>query len=94
MFPSRADTDVKEGDTVHIIGEFDESEHCDINNDQNMIIVNPDLLISGTTVVSTVHCMRRYLLEFSTCMTITSRNVSFEQLELAFDCLFILLRQP
>ncbi len=59
IFSYRADTDVTEGDTVHIIGEFNESGHCEINDHQNMIIVKPDLLVSGTTVVSTVHCMRR-----------------------------------
>ena len=51
---------MKEGDTVHIIAQIDPSaSHYVINNNKGLIVVNPDLLISGTTVVSTVQCMRR-----------------------------------
>ena len=57
---SRADSAVKEGDIVHIIAQIDpNASHYVINNNKGLIVVNPDLLISGTTVVSTVQCMRR-----------------------------------
>ena len=51
---------MKEGDIAHIIAQIDPSaSHYVINNNKGLIVVNPDLLISGTTVVSTVQCMRR-----------------------------------
>ena len=51
---------MKEGDIVHIIVQDAPSvSHYVINNNKGLIVVNPDLLISGTTVVSTVQCMRR-----------------------------------
>jgi len=36
---------------VNIIGEFDEWGNCDINHDNNFLIVHPDILVSGTRVV-------------------------------------------
>lgn len=45
---------------MHIIPGADPStSHVVINDKDGLIVVNPDLLISGTTVVSTVQCMRR-----------------------------------
>lgn len=39
------------GDTVNVIGQFDEGGNCDINHDNNFLIVHPDILVSGTRVV-------------------------------------------
>ena len=57
----RRDTHVKVGDIVNIVGEFDESGCCCISNDKNFIVAEPDTLLSGTSVVSSIHCMRRYV---------------------------------
>ncbi|XP_057735267.1 choline/ethanolaminephosphotransferase 1-like isoform X2 [Arachis stenosperma] len=36
------------GDTVNIIGQFDEGGSCDIGHENNFLIVHPDILLSGT----------------------------------------------
>lgn len=41
---------VAPGDTVNVIGEFDDEGKCDIDRDSNFIIVHPDILLSGTRV--------------------------------------------
>lgn len=38
------------GDTVNVIGEFDNQGNCDIDHEKNFVIVHPDILISGTRV--------------------------------------------
>ncbi|CAG2246333.1 DNA2 [Mytilus edulis] len=56
-----ADTHVSENDIVNIVGSFDgDTYHITDNN--GLIVVNPDLLLSGTTVVSSVFCMRKGVL--------------------------------
>ena len=55
----RVDTNVEEGDIVHVIADFDEHNHCVITDTLGQLIVNPDVLISGTTVVSGLFCMRK-----------------------------------
>jgi len=59
---SRYDTAVNPGDVVNIVGEFDANGVCRITDQSNYIVVNPDRLLSGTSIVSSVHCMRRYQL--------------------------------
>lgn len=39
-------------DAVNIIGQFDEGGNCDINHDNNFLIVHPDILVSGTRIVA------------------------------------------
>jgi len=56
------DTYVTVDDTVNVIGTFDLDSVCRITDNDNFIIVNPDLLVSGTTIVSTMRCMRRSVL--------------------------------
>ncbi|KAK2182354.1 hypothetical protein NP493_357g00002 [Ridgeia piscesae] len=56
------DTHVVTGDVVNVLGKFDQDDICKVTNTQNMIVVNPDLLISGTVVVSGVFCMRKSVL--------------------------------
>ncbi|XP_052810717.1 DNA replication ATP-dependent helicase/nuclease DNA2-like [Mya arenaria] len=67
------DTHVEEGDTVHVLGEFVDS-HCHMTDTEGLLVVNPDLLLSGTTVVSACFCMRKSILKekFKGC---DSRNV-------------------
>ncbi|XP_024627209.1 DNA replication ATP-dependent helicase/nuclease JHS1 isoform X2 [Medicago truncatula] len=54
---------VAPGNTVNIIGEFDEGGSCDINHDNNFLIVHPDILVSGTRVASSFTCPRRTVLD-------------------------------
>ncbi|KAM0849694.1 hypothetical protein ACQ4PT_053562 [Festuca glaucescens] len=36
------------GDTVSVIGEFDDQGECIVDHDSNLVIIHPELLISGT----------------------------------------------
>lgn len=61
-------TEVKAGDMIHLEGE----KHSDtwiIKRDTGYLIVNPDRLISGTSVVNSIRCMRRAVLNerFKAC---------------------------
>ncbi|KAL0429394.1 UNVERIFIED_CONTAM: DNA replication ATP-dependent helicase/nuclease JHS1 [Sesamum radiatum] len=56
-------TVVAPGDTVHVIGEFDDWGKCDVNRDQNFLIVHPDILVSGTRVSASFSCPRRTILD-------------------------------
>lgn len=35
---------------MNIIGQFDEQGSCDVDHDNNFLIVHPDILVSGTRV--------------------------------------------
>lgn len=48
---------------VHVIGEFESTNRCIINNDQNMLILHPDQLISSTVVADSFGCTRRAVLQ-------------------------------
>ncbi|XP_047338486.1 DNA replication ATP-dependent helicase/nuclease JHS1 isoform X2 [Impatiens glandulifera] len=51
------------GDTLSVIGEFDEHGKCDVNHQNNYFIVHPDILVSGTRVASSFSCPRRTVLD-------------------------------
>ncbi|XP_066344355.1 DNA replication ATP-dependent helicase/nuclease JHS1-like [Miscanthus floridulus] len=51
------------GDTVNVIGEFSNQGKCIVDHDNNLVIVHPELLISGTRVASSFHCPRRSVLD-------------------------------
>lgn len=51
FYPARYFSVVAPGDTVHVIGEFDDEGKCDVNRDKNFLIVHPDILVSGTRVL-------------------------------------------
>lgn len=51
------------GDTVNVIGEFGDQGKCIVDHDNNLVIVHPELLISGTRVASSFHCPRRSVLD-------------------------------
>ncbi|KAK7350768.1 hypothetical protein VNO77_09705 [Canavalia gladiata] len=51
------------GDTVNIIGQFDEGGSCDVDHDNNFLIVHPDILLSGTRVAASFSCPRRTVLD-------------------------------
>lgn len=48
---------------IHIIGEFQPSGQCIIDNSQNILILHPDQLISATVVADSFTCMRRAVLQ-------------------------------
>ncbi|KAK3590495.1 hypothetical protein CHS0354_015484 [Potamilus streckersoni] len=69
-----ADTHVSVGNTVHILAVLSADDTYTINDTQGLLVVNPDLLLSGTSVVSSVFCMRKSVLneKFKGC---DSKNV-------------------
>ncbi|KAK4198608.1 putative DNA replication ATP-dependent helicase, partial [Triangularia verruculosa] len=48
---------------VHIIGDFEASRRCIIDNSHNIIILHPDQLISSTVIADSFTCMRRAVLQ-------------------------------
>lgn len=46
------------GDTIHVIGKFDDQGKCDVDHDNNFLIVHPDILVSGTRVI--IICLLEY----------------------------------
>ncbi|KAJ6259113.1 DNA replication ATP-dependent helicase/nuclease dna2 [Drechslerella dactyloides] len=50
--------DVREGDVVNVIGGFDASGTCIIDNTRNMLILHPDILLSATAVADSFDCIR------------------------------------
>ncbi|KAJ1546652.1 Tripartite DNA replication factor [Cladochytrium tenue] len=54
---------VEEGDRVGVVGDFEPSDSCTINNDKNFLIIFPDILIPATTIATSFDCMRRSVLQ-------------------------------
>ncbi|KAL2176276.1 DNA replication factor Dna2-domain-containing protein [Thermothelomyces heterothallicus CBS 202.75] len=48
---------------VHIIGAFEPSGRCIIDNNRNILILHPDQLVSSTVVADSFTCMRRAVLQ-------------------------------
>lgn len=67
---TRVNTNVERGDIVHIHADWYESFNEDletielaiIDRQSGLIIVRPDLLVSGTSVVSSLFCCRKAVL--------------------------------
>ncbi|EXJ85051.1 DNA replication ATP-dependent helicase Dna2 [Capronia epimyces CBS 606.96] len=57
------DTRCTKGSYIHILGVFDRSGQCIVNDADNMIILHPDHLISSTVVGDAFTCMRRAVLQ-------------------------------
>jgi DNA replication ATP-dependent helicase Dna2 len=57
------DTPCTAGAYVHIIGEFTRLGECVVDDEQNMIILHPDHLISSTVVADSFGCIRRAVLQ-------------------------------
>ncbi|KAK8037880.1 hypothetical protein PG994_014647 [Apiospora phragmitis] len=57
------DTAVSPESFIHIIGAFEASGKCIIDNNQNILILHPDQLISATVVADSFTCMRRAVLQ-------------------------------
>lgn len=56
-------TVIAPGDTVNVIGEFDDQGKCDVGHENNFLIVHPDVLVSGTRVAASFSCPRRSVLD-------------------------------
>ncbi|OWM91537.1 hypothetical protein CDL15_Pgr024861 [Punica granatum] len=54
---------ISPGDTVNVIGRFDDHGKCNVNRGNNLLIVHPDLLVSGTRVAASFGCPRRSVLD-------------------------------
>ncbi|KAL2133720.1 hypothetical protein VTI74DRAFT_1846 [Chaetomium olivicolor] len=48
---------------VHIIGHFEPSGRCVIDNNHNILILHPDQLVSSTVVADSFTCLRRAVLQ-------------------------------
>lgn len=58
-----AETPVIAKSFVHVIGTFQSTGQCIIDNNQNILILHPDQLISATVVADSFTCMRRAVLQ-------------------------------
>ncbi|KAJ9680403.1 hypothetical protein PVL29_019664 [Vitis rotundifolia] len=56
-------TVIAPGDTIHVIGKFDDQGKCDVDHYNNFVIVHPDILVSGTRVAASFSCSRRTVLD-------------------------------
>lgn len=57
------DTPASDKAYVHVIGGFESSGQCIIDNSQNILILHPDQLISATVIADSFTCMRRAVLQ-------------------------------
>ncbi|XP_026406713.1 DNA replication ATP-dependent helicase/nuclease DNA2-like isoform X2 [Papaver somniferum] len=51
------------GDTVHVVGEFDNQGKCVVDHSNNLLIVHPEILLSGSQVSTSFNCARRAVLD-------------------------------
>ncbi|ESQ35991.1 hypothetical protein EUTSA_v10006571mg [Eutrema salsugineum] len=54
---------VSPGDSINVIGDFDGDGKCDVDHQNNFLIVHPDTLIAGTKVAASFGCPRRTVLD-------------------------------
>ncbi|KAI1848956.1 hypothetical protein JX266_005384 [Neoarthrinium moseri] len=57
------ETPVSDKAFVHVIGVFEPTGQCIIDNNHNILILHPDQLISATVVADSFTCMRRAVLQ-------------------------------
>lgn len=57
------DTPVHPEAYVHVIGQFSFRGQCVVTDDENLVIVHPDQLISSTVVADSFSCMRQAVLQ-------------------------------
>lgn len=48
---------------IHLIGDFDATGQCVVNDTHNMVILHPDHLVSATVVADSIGCQRRAVLQ-------------------------------
>ena len=54
---------MREKDIVHVLVEADRGGVYSITDANGLIIVNPHYILSGTTVISSLGCLRRFLFQ-------------------------------
>ncbi|XP_010532178.1 PREDICTED: DNA replication ATP-dependent helicase/nuclease DNA2-like [Tarenaya hassleriana] len=54
---------VSPGDSINVIGKFDEEGKCNVDHENNFVIVHPNILIAGTKVAASFACPRRSVLD-------------------------------
>lgn len=57
------DTPCSKDSFLHLVGDFDVSGQCVVDNTNYMIILHPDHLISATVVADSMDCQRRAVLQ-------------------------------
>jgi DNA replication ATP-dependent helicase Dna2 len=57
------DTPCSKDSYIHLVGDFDSSGQCVVDNTNHMIILHPDHLISATVVADSIDCQRRAVLQ-------------------------------
>lgn len=57
------DTPCSKDSYVHLVGEFDVSGQCIVDNTNHMIVLHPDHLISATVAADSIDCQRRAVLQ-------------------------------
>ena len=57
------DSRCTKGSYVHLLGDFDRTGQCIVDDANNMIILHPDHLISATVVADSFTCTRRAVLQ-------------------------------
>lgn len=67
------DTPCSKDSYLHLIGDYDSSGCCVVDNTNHMVILHPDHLISATVVADSIDCQRRAVLQ--------DRIKAFAQLE-------------
>ena len=79
-----------QGDIVNVLGLDEEVNKDWVIDDMNgLLVVNPDMLISGTSIVSTLFCMRKAVLNerFKVCITSFYNWRGFSSFN--FSCMFL-----
>lgn len=56
------DTPIVTGCFVHIVGAFSKSGECYVDDNQNMLVVHPDILVSALSVADSFACLRKSVL--------------------------------
>ncbi|KAL1958605.1 hypothetical protein VTO42DRAFT_4202 [Malbranchea cinnamomea] len=57
------DTPCTKGSYIHLIGDFNNMGQCIVDNENNLIILHPDHLLSATVVADSFTCPRRAVLQ-------------------------------
>jgi len=57
------DTPCSKESYIHLVGDFDSSGQCVVDNINHMVILHPDHLISATVVADSIDCQRRAVLQ-------------------------------
>ncbi|KAJ5133684.1 hypothetical protein N7526_005049 [Penicillium atrosanguineum] len=57
------DTPCSKDSYIHLVGDFDLSGQCVVDNTNHMLILHPDHLISATVVADSIDCQRRAVLQ-------------------------------